>query len=211
VLHGEGSSAIVPARVLVMQSFDGDYYTLCLPDSLIRSEERELYFYDNNGTPYYDSLMTDMATPKACNQLLANALDIDHVSNASVASTLDSPDIAEVHFIQNGAPIGSLDLNTNIFDENEWGSNDLFINPLVIFLTHGEEGDQRFPNMRLGVESGDSRYSLCVPPSLVTDYTHTGPIHYFYDSEGNPYRDSILTQRITCPPINTHYNIQELP
>ena len=83
----------------------------------------------------------------------------------------------------------------------------------MVFLTHGEEGEQAVSTMRIGIEegaeSGNIRYALCVPPHLVPDNIADVPVYYFYDNQGNPYRDSLLTQRVVCPPVRTDYNIQE--
>ncbi|MFA6467249.1 MAG: hypothetical protein WCV71_05375, partial [Patescibacteria group bacterium] len=61
-------------------------YRLCLPESQVFFGDTNpvSYYYDVNGTPYFDKKLTQMATPKPCNQLLANALDLTNIFSADV-------------------------------------------------------------------------------------------------------------------------------
>ena len=206
--HMDSQTSIIPSRILRLETGIDTSHTLCLPESSVEpmdvSGGGTYYFYDTNGTPYHDSLLTQMATPKPCNQLLANALNLTRIDGANISTVLASPSMAEITFIHNASARGSLNLNTNYFTGDTWGVDDLntTINPWGIMLMHGEDQAQNFPTMMINVDSNNTSYRLCVPASLVeANMDTTVPVHYFYDKYGKPYSDSLLIHNIICPPI----------
>ncbi|RJQ33583.1 hypothetical protein C4566_03500, partial [Candidatus Parcubacteria bacterium] len=170
-----------------------------------------VYFYDNNGTPYYDSLLMQRALPQNCNEILANALTINNIETASINQIITNPEFALAGFARNGHSLGMLDLNNNAFSSS-YNEDPPFVmnDPMALMLGHSNEGIANFPYSRISLGGGGQNYTLCVPPTQVpgmdvypNDYTV-----YFYDKYGAPYYDSLLLNKAICPPVKP---VDEVP
>ncbi len=213
---GEGSKTL-PARVMFMEDSQqiSPYHFLCIPTTQVPGmdaypNDTATYFYDNNGTPYYDSLLMQKAIPKDCNEILANSLTINNIETASINNVIVDPEFALAGFARNGHSLGMLDLSNNEFNSS-YNEDPPFImnDPMILILGHSTDGTEPFPYSRISL-GGEQNYTLCVPPTQVPGMD-SSPIDYaiyFYDRSGNPYSDSLLLNRVTCPPLKP---IDEIP
>ncbi|MFA6604576.1 MAG: Ig domain-containing protein, partial [Patescibacteria group bacterium] len=163
-----------------------------------------LYYYDTNGTPYFDSLLTNKATTLPCNQLLANKLDIGSIDDASVNIPVDSDGISnpEIYFIANfnpyGYPFGGLNLNTNDYFSSNIAQQYQPGAPFALEV-FDDENHAIIPERIINIQSQGITHSLCLPETTYTDYM---PNIYYYDTNGTPYADTFLTLPITEIPCN---------
>ena len=205
----------VPARIVNISDIDGNSHTICVPKTVIPVRdlppyERKLYFYDNNGTPYYDSLLMRRAIPQDCDDILARALDVQNISAAELDRDLDvepgilnySVDAVFEADFQHMEHIGVLNLTDNVYSDLNPISGDNIKSPLAMLLNAGPIEIFNLPYRNISITADGSRYyNLCVPPTLVPGWGEgNNSKAYFYDRNGKPYHDSLLLNRATCPP-----------
>jgi|GEM_PF-5735306 len=202
-VYGE-AGMVVPARVINIES-QGVTHTLCLPDTATNINDVPTYYYDTNGTPYYDSLLSRQATSLPCNQLLAKRLDIGNIDAATVNVLAQSQSAngpyAEFlgNFAYNSNPLGSLDLSSNYYSDSDVIFDYEVGAPLAIQVL-GDAGTV-VPDRIINIQSQGATHTLCLPSvgfSVSGDY----PIIYYYDTNGTPYYDSLLSRQATSLPCN---------
>jgi hypothetical protein len=213
----------LPARVMfIRQPEPGSaHYTLCVPTtevpSIMQDPGNEItYFYDTNGTPYYDSLLTDRALPRDCDDILANSLTINNIEGASISEVISDPEGALAGFARNAGALGTLDLSNNNYNSSFFEDPEVVINdPMVLILGHASNDAEKFPYRTINIEGEEQNYRLCVPPSMIPGFDDNPNNYrlYFYDRFGKPYHDSLLLNRATCPPlrIDDIYPIEAIP
>ncbi|MFA6307291.1 MAG: Ig domain-containing protein [Patescibacteria group bacterium] len=199
---GSDVGTLVPERIINIQS-EGTIHTLCLPETLINEGDYILYYYDTNGTPYFDSLLTNKATTLPCNQLLANKLDIGSIDDASVNIPVYSDGIndPEIYFMTNftpyGYPFGQLNLSSNNYFSSNIGQQYQPGAPLA--LSFGSDVGTLVPERIINIQSEGTIHTLCLPETLINEGDY---ILYYYDTNGTPYFDSLLTNKATTLPCN---------
>lgn len=162
-----------------------------------------LYFYDKNGTPYFDNLLTRPALNAACMTIRANFLNPQNVTTASAPVSLGSHGL----YIYNRGDLAG------VIDGSTWTPNANFVpdtiaRPLAIVLGGGSASDLvDVPDMAIQLEADGVQKTLCFRGQ---SQAHPGALAAFYDLNGQPYADALLQQPIGCS-IPTISNVQATP
>jgi len=224
--NDDQSTRTIPSRLVYIIDPDEQGHTLCLPQTTVLPEtplpiNKSIYFYDNSGTPYYDSLLTRRALPQNCNEIIARVLDISDISNAQLDRVMDLGDINTqfasfpLDYTDPGESMGGLNLVDNYFYHSTYmppNSYNEVASPFTVFIDNFDNQENiNLPYRNIIVTDSDGQnHNLCFPPSVVPggDGLYNNNVQYFYDINGKPYADSLLFHRVTCPPLKP---IDELP
>ncbi len=201
-------------------------YSLCLPEISLGAWDKSLLFYDKYGTPYSDSLLLRPLLPKPCSSILAGALNPQNILHASINRTTDY--WLAAHFLRAGGPRGELNVSTNEFTGRQidnpgtsivgyedWGMDVIdpeeprFLDPLMVTFYHDEADNRILPNSIINIfttSTSSPDYSLCVPTSEIEALPNYNWTYYFYDRQGQPYRDNLLLDKVTCPATKSTRN-----
>ncbi|MFA6512005.1 MAG: hypothetical protein WCV86_02705 [Patescibacteria group bacterium] len=196
----DGGVYTLPANIFSLES-DLGTHTFCMPETVVSDEPdatNPVYYYDTNGTPYTDALLTQMATTAPCDELLADALVPLQVTNMSISAVIDtfSQDFG-YDFVRNAQGMGTLyPLN------NEWAQGETVpsttADPLSLVMWQNGFEPMALPARVLNASfvgpDGAFNLPLCIPETLVP-YGET--IRYYFDARGTPYTDVLLTQMAT--------------
>ncbi|MFH1367098.1 MAG: hypothetical protein ABIH38_03890 [Patescibacteria group bacterium] len=212
----EKAEITVPARILLMET-DLGFLNVCLPEQTITGTWADVdnryfgkgatYYIDKNGTPYTDALLTKMATTKACDQLLANALTPRHIENAVVNKILEGIAEPNLVFSRNATWLGNIYLPTGNFDNQAPQPIDVTNanTPLNVILSHVNVTEQVFPELIVNITYTDlnetsQSLTLCVPATTIPgwEYSNSNNTSYFYDTNGTPYADALLENEVAC-------------
>ncbi|PWB38684.1 MAG: hypothetical protein C3F02_03155 [Parcubacteria group bacterium] len=191
------SSSTVPNSVISISTDRGDF-SLCLSSTSLQQGEKKSYFYDTNGTPYLDSLLRQPAMNTPCNQILAKGLKIINISSATtnIANTAQ----VSAAFFRGVGPeymLGHMSLYDNFYQPTR-SVNDSSA-PLEVKL--GTLDPASVTNSIITISDFDSHsYNLCIPATTLGAAQEKS---YFYDTNGTPYLDSLLTEKVTCYPVRS--------
>ncbi|MDZ7798998.1 MAG: hypothetical protein U5L76_05380 [Patescibacteria group bacterium] len=211
--YGAPEEITVPARIYTVDSNLGTQ-TLCLPEQTITGEWNENdqkylgkgtpYYYDQNGTPYTDVLLTNMATTKPCHELLKDSLTPYYISEASLSDTID--EYSNIKFKRDNTELGVLYINNNQYSRNFDDSlNPESKSPLLLAMeTANLSEDVTFPARTITLKNAnydETEYTntLCFPE---TTTSNGETIKYYYDQNGTPYTDVLLTNMATTKPCH---------
>ena len=190
----EMAPVVIPSSIMNLQTDRGNY-AICVPATNLVSVNNKSYFYDTNGTPYLDSLLTQVAMTTPCNQILARGLKANIINDADI--NLAVPGYVSARFLRGASPdgeLGHLFLNDNYYVRSLAVENSSV--PLQMVL--GTLDPANIPNSIITIQTDLATgisYSLCVPATTL------GPAEeksYFYDTNGTPYLDSLLMNRMSC-------------
>ena len=179
-----------------------------------------IYYYDDYGTPYYDALLTNMVMDTGCGELLADAYTPEMIIGGQFSSMLQIDDISfnllEINLLRNGQNLAYIDTsrpNDGVispypsYNEPNTAHTDSK-EPLSIRFGSSDNANNalHLPNTLLDVAVTDNidepfvwDATLCIPETTIPgrldpNLTYT-PIYYYFDKDGNPYLDPLLTTR----------------
>ena len=191
--------------------------TLCLPATSIPSAQTAVYYFDINGTPYRDVLLTQMATSKACHKLLANAYIPQDLISGQLSEAYPSsvPAHFQIYAVRDDHTMGWWENDLNTFfcgDESIISTPDENSRtPLALSLGQVGNPEQQvafsLPARRLVLESDLGTNQLCLPAVNIEAGGHA---LFYYDQDGQPYRDVFLKTAVSCV-ISKSVNTNLLP
>lgn len=197
----------LPARTLTVVA-DGQTSTLCLPTDSLRIQptyETLDYFFRADGTPFRDALLTEPAITGSCSQLLANALVPRTVTDAQLNQPFQA--VGTQHpiftFGREATVLRTLDTVTNEDTARDTiPPTNTGRSPLSVSVDVSTNPPTILPARTLTIVADGQTRALCWPetqagPPVDGDVTSTYRV-YFYDANGQPYLDNLLTQPVTC-------------
>lgn len=201
----EENIVAVPAMILTLWGNEDDptsAKTVCLPATEV-SNVHKYYYYDSKGTPYLDSLLVRPAISQPCDQILARALKIKKIESALSNNPQYYNNNASATFYSNSVDLGNLMLTDNFFQKGDQVSE--VSTPLQVAITsflRWEVSTTTIPASIISVWTEENEIkpttSICLPETLAS----LEPTNYFYDTNGTPYMDSLLTRPAISQPCN---------
>lgn len=195
----------VPSQVITMLTDGGTITDLCYPGGKDVSTGDLKYYYDQDGMPYKDAALKNPVMTSKCTELLKNSYNPMDLIGGEV-NTAYPDEVGEVGstirawIVREGQSIGAYlgseyGFNMKLWDDtyNLLGGNA----PLSVSLGHFSEGVQTIPERMWKLTSDIGAHELCIPAVTVEPYTGS---FFFYNQEGYPYADSLLTEAIACGP-----------
>lgn len=210
----DGSHAEVTVS---LQREDGKYITVCVGENrTVRDPAVYTYYVNYNGDTYLDKALTQKANTAACDQVHARALTVNQVTGATVSEPFGVSSVIMNFVHDRRVAMGSFDIVNSVFVPAATLPPTLpLTTPLQIDLWRSASTEVTVPARYMTITYGagvlaPNTQTLCVPETVVGG-TRVHPPHdssylasYFYDTLGNPYVDSHLSQAVPCnPPIPT--------
>lgn len=175
--------------------------TICLPRTEIdpNAGPRQFYF-DFEGTPYFDAARRNQALPERCPSLIARSYRPERVEVATTNSYSDLM-FSQARLMRGLSSLGQLDLQTGYYfpasaDAPESG------HALAIELSAIQEGVIPAQTLFLGTTDEYAGVTLCVPEAEIDHDWNI--VNFYFDSQGTAYFDAALRERatdLTCPAI----------
>ncbi len=204
----------IKARIIELQFMPVDGSTtpqtiaLCFPETQLVSagagiSYSVLYFYDDEGTPYYDNLLTRPVLNASCSVIRSNFLRPQTITSATAAVSLGPWGF----YLYNGGDLAG------VMDGSTWTPNagftpDAIARPLAIVLGGGSAADLvDVPDMAIQLNADGAQRILCLKGR---NLVHPGELSAFFDTNGRPFADALLQQPLPCA-LPTISNIQVTP
>ncbi|MFA6392365.1 MAG: hypothetical protein WCW66_06550 [Patescibacteria group bacterium] len=201
----------VLSQAITLQTDGNVVTTLCYPGRKGISSGNLKYYYDIYGTPYHNSELTVPVMNSDCPRILANSYNPMNL----VSGEINSPYPDEVgpfvrsNIIRESQPMGAYLGSDNGFEMELWDEYENYEliggkSPLLVSIGHFAEGEITIPERVWTIGSYDPNSSkvlfygvhdLCIPS--VTLEPNVGAF-FFYDLNGRPYADALLTRAIAC-------------
>ncbi|MFC1687968.1 dockerin type I repeat-containing protein, partial [Patescibacteria group bacterium] len=208
---------LLPARTATLYTddlMDPVTTTLCIPETIVPGYDLTnqtsgvLYFYDVNGTPYHDSLLTDPVLDSGCNTLLANSFTPINIQSGVLNILYNDSTDFSMSLGRNGESLGWLEGDGTIMGYwSDGGADPNSTSPMWIGFASSMNNDPiNLPENKATLETDDLEdpvtTTLCVPETTIPSYdpinqTSEGVL-YFYNQLGKPYSDNLLTKRVLC-------------
>ena len=175
--------------------------TICLPRVTLDSlDPVETFYFDVEGTPYFDSGRQQRATNESCAQSILRGFRPRRIGYLSTNSYSDLL-FAQGRFWRGANSLGQLDMATGYFFGVQ---NDVPDSGHALSLEISAIQQGVIPAQTIYVESnnGSSLVTLCVPESQIDEDWNSA--RYCFDSQGTPYHDATLKVRAintTCPSL----------
>lgn len=214
VYLAEGETADVPSQAITLQTDGNVVTTLCYPGGRGVSTGDLKYYYDVYGTPYNDAELSVPVMNVKCPGLLSDSYnpmdltsgDIDTPYPDAIGSYVRS------YIVREGVSIGAYLGSEYGFDMNLWDDSYSLIggkSPLLVSIGHFASGTQTIPERVWTFESDLGTHELCIPSVTVQPYVGS---FFFYDMNGQPYSDSLLTKPVVCgvSPDDNGYEMEEV-
>jgi hypothetical protein len=201
------STLTVPGRALTINSNLGTH-TLCFPETKLTGEWDEgqqsylghvAYYYDINGTPYFDLFLTQRATDKPCNEILARGYKPTSIMGGILNKKYppQTPANFQIYAIR---PYSTLGVWQNDYNTFTLLPNNIAISNSPLVLSFGQAGENPddpilLPERTLTLTSNLGTHTLCIP---VINLPAGGHTFYAYDNQGNPYSDGLFQNKVNC-------------
>jgi hypothetical protein len=204
---GTDQSVTLEGNIISLNSNLGQK-ALCFPQvTFTPANLTRTFFYSTRGTPYYDQSLRKPAMAVNCDTLLANAFVPYAIDNVTTELPIPGVQSPRATFARDHEHFGYYDL---ALPANGWSSSYSYAEnqnvPLVVTLAHQEETEQVFPARTFSLDYNDfdnnqGTMTLCVPELSVpglTSPSYYNDIPLYYDTNGTPYSDALLTNSVSC-------------
>jgi len=213
ITQSEINSAEIPAIAFSLVTDMGPK-TLCLPAKTINQNSIVSYYFDIDGTPYFDSKLKNKVMNGTCrvNSIAYNPTTISGINfNASYPESV--PDGFGIYFTRYDQNFYAMTNNTfaKMTSDDEIDFVEGGKAPLVLSSGYFDSGQEEstVPARIYTVDSNLGTQTLCMPEQIITgqwnenDQKYLGKgTSYYYDTNGTPYTDALLTNMATSKPCN---------
>ncbi|MFA5070477.1 MAG: hypothetical protein WC528_04325 [Patescibacteria group bacterium] len=193
---GFGGNITINSQTFILNSNLGTN-TICIPRTDIIEYSPVRYYYDINGTPYSDILLTKPILDKGCGELLVNSYNPSDITSMSLSKDWEvNARAATIEFVRNRTTLGRYLIEEHRYTSDMTAQLPDSKSPLYIRLMHGGfigniNIDARFATLQTNLGS----LKICIPDSTIIEYN---PTIYYYDNTGKPYSDPFLKNSVVC-------------
>lgn len=162
------------------------------------------YYVDVRGNTYEDSQLTKKLNPGDCLQQMVKSFAPTAITGGSITpSTTQAVKVTDVQFFRSTWQATA-----------KWGgvisqAPSAYVTPVgsrvplhILFQANGTTESQTLPAATMSVVTPAGSKKLCFPQTTIQGLGATPQylyrVDYFFDNQGYPYRDALLTSRVAC-------------
>lgn len=164
------------------------------PFSIEDIQPTSTYYVDTRGNTYSDSGLKHKVNSGDCQTTLSRSF----VPSDITAAVIDHP-MSNVNMDlqrKNNTVLGRFAADSTYFSDGTAMTPDANRSPLVIGLYLENGGpDVNVPANIVTLDTDKGTHTLCLPSTVVPI---NNDVMYFFDTNGTPYTDVLLTHKVTC-------------